>query len=369
MHKFLVLFTFIIFLLLNSNHVLSLNYEVSAPSIFIDSYPQVILLNITDTEQDFEGSITVILETQEKEHGLIYVGDEWKDFSKYPISINGQNGSDFYSEIIFNASGLTDGIKEGVLKILLKNENGSEKYIYTRNITIFEEDEGGNIEFFCEIKERSFIEIIDHIDPINIIHRYKPEQYETGTKNYIYYKLPSFRGDNLSFIYSCIDLISEEISFSVSGNETKRFGNLFDMKLELILNEKIFPKIKYENIFKIINNDHKAGEKENIEVFVNYSVRELAEGEVQLFNFTKSGINSYSATGTGELILDEGDYEICGSINTFKANGSKAVDPAIENNLACRNIKVEFSKSNISCNSSIYWNTESIYTKKKNKIW
>ncbi|MBN2101873.1 MAG: hypothetical protein JW716_03310 [Candidatus Aenigmarchaeota archaeon] len=365
MSKPLILSAFIIFFLLNLNPVSSSNYTVSCPSYFSEGNPQIISVNVTDIEADFEGALTVFLEVNGTDYGLIFDENEWKDFLKYPILMEGQSDSGIYSDIIFKANSLPENFTGGFLKIVMKNENGSETEIYNNNVTIFKEIDGSYLEFFYETGNRSFIEIRD---VSGIRHRYNPEQHEKkNTKNDIYYKFPLFGGSDIIVFYFCHGIILNS-SFNVSNNETVRIGNIFDMKIESIIDEKIFPKIKYDNIFKITNNDHRTGERENIEVLVSYSVRDLNSGGMQYFNFTKDGINSYSSTGTGELTLDKGEYEICGDIESIKSNDLKAVDPFLENNIACRNITVKFDKINASCNPSIYLNLEPKYREKKNDI-
>ncbi len=346
--------------------VSAIEYNISSPQYFSEGNPQIILINISGLELSFEGSLTTIMEINGTEYGLIFHGGKWKHFSKYPIPINEKNNSEFYSEIVFKANGIPENIKEGKLKIILKDENGTDTEIYNNLITIFNENDSGQMEFFCERDNKSYVEINKDS---SLIHRYDMSYYVINNENdEIYYRFPVLSENNILINNLCSDLILNSSLYNVSNNETVRLGNLFDMKLEIIINDTIFPKIEYESIFKIINNDHKTGEKENIDAFVSYSIKDKTTAEIQTLNFTKTGINSYSATRTGSLILDEGEYKICGNIESIKSDDWNAIDPSLENNFVCKNITVKFDKSNISCNPSMSSTLNVIYLEKKNDI-
>ncbi len=325
--------------------------DISVPGYFKNGDAQSIFINISDLNPYSESAVSVALDLNYTGYGYILIDNEWIHFSKYPIIINQQNSSIFYDEIDFKINGTTDNIKEGILKILLKNKNGSAFNLFSSGIHIFNESEEGFIELFCEKMNFTYIEVKNK----NLLqHRFNPSFYTIlNEKGEVYYRFPVLVNNDLLINDFCPELNISSTYFNVSKNETVRFGNLYDMELEIIIDDKIYPKIKHENIFKIINNDHKTGEKENIDVFVKYEIKNKTDNRTYTYNFTKKGINSYSATDTGILNLEEGEYEICGSVEKLESKGMKAVDPLLFNNFICKNIRVSFEKNNDSCSPSI----------------
>ena len=66
------------------------------------------------------------------------------------------------------------------MKIILKDENGTDTEIYNNLITIFNETDSGQMEFFCERDNESYVEISKDS---SLIHRYDMSYYARNNDN------------------------------------------------------------------------------------------------------------------------------------------------------------------------------------------
>ncbi|NOX71394.1 MAG: hypothetical protein GXO64_01720 [Candidatus Micrarchaeota archaeon] len=224
----------------------------------------------------------------------------------------------------------------------------NETYEYDiRRALLIPDNNSGIVEFFCA-NESGPIEIYNGSV---LMHRYDPQFFEM-TEGPVFLRFPVASSEELKIRALCNGSSYEE-NFTVSENETVRLGNLFDMQIEFNMEDKLLPYIEHENIFMIRNNDHKTGRREDISVFVDFYMRNMQTNKTTYFNFTKGGINSYTASGTGKLKLDEGAYEICGIIKNISAAGEIAIDPVPENDNVCKIAETFLEKDSSSCFQSI----------------
>lgn len=338
------------------------SYDIEFPYSIIPGSPQVAIIN-GSAEQNLSRYVFSIGYglVEDNLSGHVYKNGTWLNYDDFPFKFK-KNEKNRKINFKVNNSGIIPG--KNNIYLLTKNEN--DTILILDNTTVKNNSNGlGNIEIYCGNYNGDYIELID--DENKILHRFDKSFFEVPFLDTVYYRFPVESGIRLRAGKSICNE-TKNITFILEDNETIRRGNIYDIGIESVMPYTIYPLIEKENIFKIINYDHKTGEKEELAVEIYYEING-SDGYNFSGYFIKKGLNSYTATGTGSVSLEGGNYTVCGYIKSIRREGEEIIDPVLENNVICDDFIVELPSSDEMCSPEIYIENKSlIYGRKFSSI-
>ncbi len=213
------------------------------------------------------------------------------------------------------------------------NNNGDEIYLYDNNgylidYVLYDNSIASNNDKSIEIKDNELYESIVEGGTPGYVNSIESEE---EINNSINISEKEDEADERSTGEEDGEIEEENKEEPTDVVEEKDFVG---MELNIILPNIVYSELEYKKLFKIINLDHKSGEKDCENVSLYYNI--IGEDYYLEDYLNISCINSYKSSNTGKVFMNKtGTYTLCGNI----ISSSKNNDSILDNNL-CKEFEV-----------------------------